>query len=296
MQRVSLRFGSVRCLVAVSVLLLLSLSLGVAQQSDPGLQQAAGLEWSLVHGGGGFASPKGTTANSLLSVAFGSGTYVAVGTDGTIVRSTDGERWQEAVDNPASSTLWDVAWGGGWFVAVGFDTIVRSVDGDRWVEASDAWASDLPKLFGVASDGNRFVAVGLSGEIVFSADGDRWSHVGDSATEAYLSGVAWGGGYFVAVGAQGTVLRSSDGDRWERASDTATSAGAPGCCLGRRSVRRGRSPGNHRTEQRRRSLGGGGWRRCFRSVGGCRLERRGGSSWSDSTRSCTATTARTGIR
>ena len=187
----------------------------------------AGVEWKLVRRGDGFTAPTGATAVSLEAVAWGRDRFVAVGDQGVIVHSTDGDRWEQAtgaVDLGLGThrALGDVAWGAGRFVAVGFETIVHSSDGDRWEEASgsDTWGS----LESVAWNGEKFVAVGWIGAIVHSRDGERWEPVRDSAAEHSLLSVTWTGERFLAVGVGGVIVHSADGERWETVTDDADSA------------------------------------------------------------------------
>ena len=57
---------------------------------------APGVAWRLVRGGGGLTSPQGTTGMDLQSVASNGELYVVVGDAGTIAHSSDGNRWVEA--------------------------------------------------------------------------------------------------------------------------------------------------------------------------------------------------------
>ena len=178
----------------------------------------AGTEWRLVRG----------------SIFFRTGSEASRGTGrdswrwataGTIVHSSDGDRWTEASDSATSEWLRGVTGNGTRFVAVGSKgAIVHSSDGDRWTRASDSATSE--QLQGVTWNGTRFVAVGGGGTggstIVYSSDGDRWTEASDIAIGSNLGGVTWSGTRFVAVGGTGTILHSSDGDRWTRASDSAT--------------------------------------------------------------------------
>ena len=88
--------------------------------------------------------------------------------------------------------------------------MVLSNDGDRWELAS---ASDHEYLAdesfqAVAWGGERFVAVGYDGTIMYSSDGDYWEPARATATVDVLWDVAWGGGRFVAVGWNGTIVTS----------------------------------------------------------------------------------------
>lgn len=113
------------------------------------------------------------TEEFLRGVAWGDGRFVAVGDEGTIVQSRDGDRWEPSSSSATSERLDHVTWGNGRFVAVGEDegTIVHSTDGE---EATDSGQDDLlPTLHAVAWNGDRYVAVGEAA-ILHSGDGERW--------------------------------------------------------------------------------------------------------------------------
>ena len=200
-----------------------------AYATVPGLE--AGKDWSLVRTGGGFVAPTGRTGLPLYSVAFGNRRFVAVGRDGTIVHSSDGDSWQQATNNATSEPLRGVAFGNGRFVAVGGgpgSTIVHSSDGDSWQHAINTATSintaTAEPLRGVAFGNGRFVAVGLNGTIVHSSDGDSWQQATNNASSYQPFGVAFGSGRFVAVGIYGSrIVHSSDGDSWQQATNNATS-------------------------------------------------------------------------
>lgn len=198
---------------------------------DPAIVPRAGIEWRLVRQGGGFTAPDGQSGQSLQSIA-GNGTrFVAVGDNGTIAHSSDGERWTAVGDGATSAGLYGLTWNGTRFVAVGeWGTIVYSSDGVHWTSASNNPTEELigdtnyvRGLYSTTWNGERFVAVGGEGTIAHSSDGDYWTRASDSATSAWLYGVTWNGERFVAVGESGTIVHSNDGDRWTAASYSATS-------------------------------------------------------------------------
>ena len=141
-------------------------------------------------------------AGRLRDVTWGANRFVAVGMDGTILHSNDGNRWKPASEVPVSDHLSDIAWGGDRFVAVAGYTILHSRDGDRWERAS---GNDVWFLYGVTWGGDRFIAVGWNGTIVQSRDGERWEETGESGTADPLHDVAFGNGRFVAVDWNGTI-------------------------------------------------------------------------------------------
>ena len=192
-----------------------------AQRAELPPDDAAGKVWRLVHGGGGLTSPGGKTGMSLWSVAANGEIFVAVGGEGTIVRSSDGNNWSAASRSPDHAWFTEVIWGGGRFVAVGDSTIASSIDGDSW---ESSYTPNMDILIGVAWGNDRFVAVGYDGAIAQSRDGRRWQPVPQRATRASLNGITWGGGRFVAVGSDGVIVYSADGEDWKMAPDTGISS------------------------------------------------------------------------
>ena len=182
---------------------------------------------------------------TLNAVVWNGQDLIAVGHEGTIMRSGGGDRWTTVADSGTSEPLNDVVWGGGRFVAVGYHgVIVHSDDGIHW------WPASRPAVpvraaqpadphgtttyhygfNGVAWNGERFVAVGWGGGddraglVVHSRDGDRWELANDHdfLADENFKAVAWNGRRFVAVSFDGTIMYSADGDRWEPASEIAT--------------------------------------------------------------------------
>lgn len=231
-RRVLLGVGAARRLPILAVALL---SCAKPQADEPPTDKIVSEQsqaWSLVRGGDGPVSPTGTTRYSLHAITWGGERFVAVGSDGVILHSRGGDRWEIATDSATRSGLYGVAWNGDRFVAVGDEgTVVHSRDGDRWEPSSGALdAGAWHRWSDVLWNGDRFVAVGDDALIAYSSDGDRWEIAGDSArwkgdrievVGEYLDlhSVAWSGERFVAVGGEGgLIVHSDDGDYWEPAS------------------------------------------------------------------------------
>src|SRR2546422_4015164 len=113
--------------------------------------------------------------NSLSSVAYGSGTFVAIGSYGTILTSSDGLHWTrqnsevlEAFRQWTTSPryLYEITYGNGLFVAVGGGSdetqglVLTSRDGVNW---GITWLSGA-RLYAVTYADGRFIAVGTHGE------------------------------------------------------------------------------------------------------------------------------------
>jgi hypothetical protein len=113
------------------------------------------------------------TAENLLAVAVASnGKVAAVGTNGTILTSTDAISWTPRVSN-TSASLQAVVPAGIQLVAVGTNgRIVYSSNGNSWSVAQSRTSINLS---GVAWSGTLFVAVGASGTIVTSPDATLWT-------------------------------------------------------------------------------------------------------------------------
>ncbi len=139
---------------------------------------------------------------SFYSVAYGDGVYIAVGSYGTIVKSTDGRNWKliessynynydpsmilkglESNPNPENSiydTLYDVVYGKNIFVTAGYNTIYYSEDkGDSW-HASNLEYGDY-SLRQITFLNNIFYATGYNDSgyavLLSSSDGINWNVV-----------------------------------------------------------------------------------------------------------------------
>jgi hypothetical protein len=178
------------------------------------LTKTASLSLTVTASGGGGAGTTWTLrnlGNPPLGVAYGNGTFVAVGWFGTILTSPDGVTWTARALG-TSGWLEGVTYGNGLFVAVGYTgtivgysgTILTSPDGVNWtLQASGT--SNL--LYGVTYGDGLFVVVGSGGAILTSPDGVTWTRQ-TAVTRNWLYGVTYGNGTFVAVGEYSTILTS----------------------------------------------------------------------------------------
>jgi photosystem II stability/assembly factor-like uncharacterized protein len=154
------------------------------------------------------------TDSDLNAVAYNGEVYVAVGADGTIVKSADGSAWTAPTNYFITDhNLTGVTYGNGLFVGVGKSAwVVASSDGDNWNSSSSG--ATVADLYGITFGDGMFVAVGDSGVIITSTDGVNWTVASSGVTDD-LSAVTYGNGRFVAVGddSQSTVT-STDGVNW----------------------------------------------------------------------------------
>lgn len=165
------------------------------------------------------ALPIGAGTN-LSSVLYDGAQFVALGSDGSIVITTDVVNWiarTAIVGAPAMNAL---AYAGGpIYVAVGAGgAIYRNTTGGitgAWTAVSSGTVQDL---YGVSYVNGRFVAVGAAGTLLTSPDGLTWT-AQDAQTNSGLRHVAYGVtasgvATYVAVGDAGTIVSSTDAAAW----------------------------------------------------------------------------------
>lgn len=118
-------------------------------------------------------------ANSLSSITYGGGRFVATGHGEPTCYSDDGENWTQAtgIDNSTEKML---AYGNGRFVAVRLDdaggVAYYSEDGAAWI----AGTTSLPNASTVGFGFDKFWLFTQEKEIYYSADGSTWTKSGDT--------------------------------------------------------------------------------------------------------------------
>jgi hypothetical protein len=161
---------------------------------------------------------------TLWGVEWGAERLVAVGANGSILASTDGQAWSAAA-SPTTVTLWGIKYGAGRFVVAGnAGTLLTSVDGVAWTPLTSGTSANLTDL---AYGAGRFVVVGTAGTILTSETGTGGWTLRPAGTTKGFQDITFGGGYFVASGAQGLVATSPDGIAWT-VQEAGTTAGLPG--------------------------------------------------------------------
>lgn len=82
--------------------------------------------------------------NTLYDIAYGNDRYVAVGSEGRIMWSPNGFASWNLVTSGTSISLVGITWDGSTFVAVGGNgTILTSIDGDTWIKRSSGTGATL---------------------------------------------------------------------------------------------------------------------------------------------------------
>src|ERR1051325_9855974 len=136
----------------------------------------------------------------LRRLKFLNGNYVAVGKCETILTSPDGYDWQVRTTNTAGLPLFDIAYGNGVYVAVGYNSAAL------WSKDLKIWSAvEFPpgySLLNVEFGNGVFIAVANSGKIYRSADGRVWTDSPwpeslRSSPSDYQAGLAFNNGVFV---------------------------------------------------------------------------------------------------
>jgi hypothetical protein len=151
--------------------------------------------------------------NTLRGLTFGNGIYVAVGESGTIIVSSDAEKWV-SIDSGTSNTLVGVAYGNGVFVAVGENgTILTSFDGKVWARTESGTTYPFYEIafcngIFITSHGRMY-----RGPIMTSPDGINWTERSEGFIYISLA-AAYGNGTFVVARGDDYLVVSSDGYTW----------------------------------------------------------------------------------
>lgn len=143
---------------------------------------------------------------------------VAVGADGTLLRSADqGARWQKMASGTTEDLFAVKAIGKGRIAAAGANgTLLISQDaGQTWQSQNTGSKADFYSMTTVPS--GHILLGGRSGEILRSSDmGITWQSSSDKGKGSILDLLGLSNGYVIAVGNNGVLLLSKDqGETWQ---------------------------------------------------------------------------------
>ena len=124
-----------------------------------------------------------------------------------------------AIDQQQGLTLYDIAWNGTVYVAVGAaGTILTSGDALNWTVQTLLPGPAFHGVLWTTINGGEFVAVGSSRGIVTSPDGMTWTQRSYNFGDVELRDIADDGTTLVAVGEDFAVLTSTNGIAWSAPS------------------------------------------------------------------------------
>ncbi|WP_196160712.1 fibronectin type III domain-containing protein [Reinekea sp. G2M2-21] len=158
-----------------------------------------------------------TTGSNWADIAYnGTNLFVAVGSEGCVITSSDGVSWVER-SSGVSENLSSVIWDGTQFVAIGANgTLLTSTNGSPWTQQTLPVSANLSRLIYAAG---TYVATGNSGTILTSTDATNWTQQ-TSPTSLNLRGLAYRNGNFIIGAPSGYVLTSDDAVNWTLTSVT----------------------------------------------------------------------------
>lgn len=190
------------------------------------------------YNGVNWASQTSTTTQELFDTAYGSGLFVTIGCEGTVLTSSNGYDWADHSDYNDKffcSDLYGIAYGNGIFVTVGEDFSSGNHNGvlasttnpntpESWTRLTDP--SSSTELDAVTYGGEKFVAVGANGAIIYaSKTADDWVTAASSGvvTTAQIGAITYANGLFVAATRDGGIIKSSDANNWNAVISGTTS-------------------------------------------------------------------------
>src|SRR5438876_6059975 len=158
--------------------------------------------------------------SDLSAVIFSGTLFIALGTDGSILKSPDGNTWTLAASIPSggaagprmNSIAFGIVSSAAIYVAVGNGgKIFTTPDLVTWTAAASNPTFDL---YSVSFPNGIFIATGANGTMLTSTDASTWTVVQNLPTSTALRGTTFGTGHYVVVGDAGTILTSTDGTNW----------------------------------------------------------------------------------
>lgn len=168
-----------------------------------------GKTWSV---DGSFVHP-----DSIWDLSYKNGTFLAVGENGLIARSTDGGLTWSTSSISGAATLRAVAATNSGFVTIDSNQVWTSADGVTWTERTSG-LQNFTELKDIAANGDTVAITGWLTGIQVSLDGgETYTRKSISAGNDDLFRVTYGNGVFVAsgnVGGNPSIVISRNGVDW----------------------------------------------------------------------------------
>jgi PKD repeat protein len=156
-------------------------------------------------------------AEAFSGVAYGKSLFVAAG-GLAIYTSPDANTWTRSPQVAFNGGYYDVTYGNGTFVAVGWPwLIVTSPDGINWTQRDPNLPLPYPAYYfeSVAYGNGKFVIAVYGGTILTSPDGINWTEQDSGIVSGDIYGLRYVNNLFIAVGGwSGILYTSPDGVTW----------------------------------------------------------------------------------
>lgn len=149
-------------------------------------------------------------------------TFIAVGNEGTVIRSTDADTWSLPIITLANRTLRGVFYADGAWIAVGDggQIITSTDDGFTWDLDNTTTPTNIND---VGYFNGQWIAVGDRGSVWTKPNtASSWTFRTTGITDN-LKSVAYVNNSYIAVGARGIIISSVDGTKWSAADRFTTS-------------------------------------------------------------------------
>lgn len=175
------------------------------------------------------------SADLVFCLAYGAGVWVAGGTKSGaayLATSPDLETWTERTSNMTGATsVYDVTYGGGLFVAVGTGSsagsgrIATSPNGETWTAGtipSDArpravsYGGGVWVAYGHRNDGESPYDPNAVSALIASPNGTSWSRVSGGPPGEWFARVAYGNGVWVASSERGVYSATDPFGTWDQ--------------------------------------------------------------------------------
>lgn len=184
--------------------------------SRPATSRAWTQRFGLVYG-----DLKSIASRTEITAAGKNKTYIAVGTEGIIVRSTDIDTWSVPIISGANETVNGVAYSNGVWIAVGDagQILTSTNNGLNWTVDRNTTSLDLYDI----GYWGKWIIVGNNGNVWTREDGQlAWTNYSVGTADS-LRSVGYANSEFIVVGNRGAIATSLDGTSW-RYSDKFTTS------------------------------------------------------------------------
>ena len=161
-----------------------------------------------------------TFSTTINSIKYGNSAWIAGGSGGLLLTSTDLSTWTTRTSNfgedsnsirtsaSATSSIWVI--GGA------YGKIRRSTDLSSWSTVTSTFGTS--EILAMDYGNGLFVAVGGYGKIRTSSDGSTWTTRTSNIASAFMYAVKYANNIWVAAGNYGTIRKSTDATTWTTAT------------------------------------------------------------------------------